>query len=138
MSDTVMYVILSSAGISIEGDYLPDIINVHCSSGSVIYLLISSSNNESMSTTSSRVSSSRNLGKFVEKRFSDVKLIPLGNEQDSQHLLKKLTEQKLTKPTETCLRPYLFAQFFSYLNPNVIIYLLFIKDFLIEIVLVVN
>ena len=31
MSDTIMYVISSSHGISIEGDYLLDIINVHCS-----------------------------------------------------------------------------------------------------------
>ena len=121
MSDTIMYVISSSAGISLEGDYLLDIINVHCSPGSIIYSVISSSNDETMSTTSSRVSSSRNLEKFLEKRFPDVKLISLDNEQDGQRLLRKLTEQKLTKPTKTCLRPYLFAQSLSYSNPTVII-----------------
>jgi len=73
-----------------------------------------------MSTTS-RLSSSRNLEKFLEKRFSNVKLVPLDNEQDGQRLLRKLIEQKLVKPTKTCLRPYLFAQSFSYENPKVII-----------------
>lgn len=121
MSDTIMYVISSSNGISIEGDYLLDIINVHCSPGSIIYSLISSSNDETMSTTSSRVSSLRNVEKSLEKRFADVKLIPLDNEQDGQRLLRKFTEQKLTKPTKTCSRPYLFAQSFSYSNPTVII-----------------
>ncbi len=72
-----------------------------------------------MSTTSSRHSSTKTLGKFLEKRFSDVKLTPLDNEQDGQHLLRKLTEQKLIKPTKKCLRPYLFAQAFSYENPKV-------------------
>ena len=72
-----------------------------------------------MSTTSSRVSSSRNLEKFLEKRFANVKLVPLDNEQDGQRLLRKLTEQKLTKSTKTCLRPYLFAQSVSFSNPNI-------------------
>jgi hypothetical protein len=121
MSDTIMYVISSSHGISIEGDYLLDLINVHCSPGSIIYCCISSSNDDSMSITSStsRLSSSRNLEKFLEKRFSNVKLFPLDNEQDGQRLLRKLTEQKLTKPTKRCLRPYLFAETLSYENPKV-------------------
>ena len=74
-----------------------------------------------MSTTSSSttVSSLRNLEKFLEKRFSDVKLISLNTEQDGQRLLRKLTEQKLNKPTKKCLRPYLFAQTSSYENPKV-------------------
>ena len=114
MSDTIMYVISSSHGISIEGDYLLDTINVHCSPGSIIYSVISSSNDESMSTTSSCASTSRNLEKFLEKRFPNVKLVPLDNEQDDQRLLRKLT-----KPTKTCLRPYLFAQSVSYSNPTV-------------------
>ena len=96
---------------------------------SIIYTVISTSNDETMSTTSSRVSSSRNLEKFLEKRFANVKLVPLDNEQDGQRLLRKLTEQKLTKPTKTCLRPYLFAQSLSYSNPNVRIFSPFIGFF---------
>jgi hypothetical protein len=102
-----------------EGDYLLDFINVHCLPGSIIYSVISSSTDESMSTTSSRLSSTRNFEKFLEKRFSDVKLISLDNQQDGQRLLRKLTEQKLNKSTKTCLRPYLFAQSSSYENPQV-------------------
>jgi hypothetical protein len=64
MSDTIIYVISSSHGISIEGDYILDLINVHCLPGSIIYSVVSSSNDESMSTTSSRVSASRNLENF--------------------------------------------------------------------------
>jgi hypothetical protein len=116
MSDTIIYVISSSNGISIEGDYLLDLINVHCLPGSIIYSIVSSSKDESIS---SRVSSSRNFEKILEKRFSNVKLISLDNEQDGQRLLRKLTEQKLIKPTKKCLRPYLFAQTFSYENPKV-------------------
>jgi hypothetical protein len=120
MCDTIIYVISSSSGISIEGDYLLDLINVHCLPGSIIYSGVSSSNDDSMSTTSSsRHSSLRNLEKFLEKKFSNVKLTPLDNQQDGQRLLRKLTEQKLTKPTKKCLRPYLFAQTFSYENPKV-------------------
>jgi len=120
MCDTIIYVISSSSGISIKGDYLLDLINVHCLPGSIIYSAISSANDDSMSTTSSlRHSSLRNLEKFLEKRFSNVKLTPLDNQQDGQRLLRKLTEQKLTKPTKKCLRPYLFAQTFSYENPKV-------------------
>jgi hypothetical protein len=78
--------------------------------------VISESDNDSMSTTSSRLSSSRNLEKFLEKKFSNVKLIGLDNEQDGQRLIRKLTEQKLQKPTKKCLRPYLFPQTFSYEN----------------------
>ncbi len=122
MSDTIIYVISSSHGISIEGDYLLDLINVHCLPGSIIYSVVSSSNDETMSTTSSRVSASRDLEKFLEKRFSNVKLISLDNEQDGQRLLRKLTEQKLTKPMKQCLRPYLFAQSISYENPKVIFF----------------
>ena len=48
-----------------------------------------------------------------------MKLVPLDNEQDGQRLLRKLTEQKLTKPTKRCLRPYLFAETFAYENPKV-------------------
>jgi hypothetical protein len=116
MSDTIIYVISSSNGISIEGDYLLDLINVHCLPGSIIYSIVSSSKDESIS---SRVSSSRNFEKILEKRFSNVKIISLDNEQDGQRLLRKLTEQKLIKPTKKCLRPYLFAQTFSYENPKV-------------------
>jgi hypothetical protein len=119
MSDTIMYVISSSSGISIEGDYLLDLINVHCLPGSIIYTVVSSSNDDSISTTSSRHSLSRNLEKILQKRFSDVKLTPLDNQQDGQRFLRKLTEQKLIKPTKKCLRPYLFAQSFSYENPKV-------------------
>jgi hypothetical protein len=120
MCDTIIYVISSSSGISIEGDYLLDLINVHCLPGSIIYSGVSSSNDDSMSTTSSsRHSSLRNLEKFLEKKFSNVKLTPLDNQQDGQRLLRKLIEQKLTKPTKKCLRPYLFAQTFSYENPKV-------------------
>lgn len=121
MCDTIIYVISSSSGISIEGDYLLDLINVHCLPGSIVYTVVSSSNDDSMSTitTSSRHSSIRNLEKFLEKRFSDVKLNPLDNEQDGQRLLRKLTEQKLNKPTKKCLRPYLFAQTFSFENSKV-------------------
>lgn len=121
MCDTIIYVISSSSGISIEGDYLLDLINVHCLPGSIIYTIVSSSNDDSMSTitTTSRQSSIRNLEKFLEKRFSDVKLNPLDNEQDGQRLLRKLTEQKLIKPTKKCLRPYLFAETFSYENSKV-------------------
>jgi pre-rRNA-processing protein TSR1 len=114
VSDTIIYVISASHGISIEGDYLLDVINVHCVNGNVIYSVVSSSNDDSMSTTSSRLSSSRNLEKFLEKRFSNVKLVPLDNEQDGQRLLRKLIEQKLTKPSKRCLRSYLFAQEFSF------------------------
>ena len=121
MSDTILYVISASSGISIEGDYLLDLINIHCLPGSIIYSVISSSNDDSMSVTSltSRLSASRNLEKFLQKRFANVKLVPLDTEQDGQRLLRKLTEQKLTKPTKRCLRPYLFAQTFSYENPQV-------------------
>ncbi|UJR24736.1 hypothetical protein I4U23_006110 [Adineta vaga] len=118
LSDTIIYVISSSSGISIEGDYLLDLINVHCLPGSIIYSVISSSNDDTMSVTSatSRLSSTRNLEKFLEKRFSNVKLVALDSEQDGQRLLRKLTEQKLTKPTKRCLRPYLFAEHLSYEN----------------------
>jgi hypothetical protein len=112
-------VISSSNGISIEGDYLLDLINNHCLSGNIIYSVISSSNDDSMSTTSSRLSSLKNLEKFLEKRFSDVKLVSLDNQQDGQRLLRKLIEQKLIKSPKICLRPYLFAQAFSYENPKV-------------------
>jgi hypothetical protein len=134
MSDTIIYVISSSNGISIEGDYLLDLINVHCLPGSIIYSIVSSSKDESIS---SRVSSSRNFEKILEKRFSNVKLISLDNEQDGQRLLRKLTEQKLIKPTKKCLRPYLFAQTFSYENPKV---KFFFSKFLFsyEIILVIN
>jgi hypothetical protein len=127
MSDTIIYVI-SSNGISIEGDYLLDLINVHCLPGSIIYSVVSSSNDES---ASSRASTSRNFEKILEKRFSNVKLISLDNEQDGQRLLRKLTEQKLIKPTKKCLRPYLFAQSFSYENPKVKFFFL---HFLIKII----
>jgi hypothetical protein len=113
MSDTIIYCISSSSGISIEGDYLLDLINVDCLPGNIIYSVVSSSNE------SSRLSSLRNLEKFLEKRFSNVKLISLDNEQDGQRLLRKLTEQKLIKPINKCLRPYLFAQTISYENPKV-------------------
>lgn len=73
----------------------------------------------SVTSSTSRLSSSRNLEKFLQKRFSNVKLVPLDNEQDGQRLLRKLTEQKLTKPTKRCLRPYLFAESFAYENPKV-------------------
>ncbi|CAF3913900.1 unnamed protein product [Rotaria sordida] len=120
MSDTIIYVLSSSNGISIEGDYLLDLINVHCLSGNVIYSIIES-NDDSMSTISSstsRNSSLKNLEKYLEKKFSNVKLIPLNNPQDGQRLLSKLTQQKLIKITKTFSRPYLFAQTFSYLNPK--------------------
>jgi hypothetical protein len=131
MSDTIIYVISSSHGISIEGDYILDLINVHCLPGSIIYSVVSSSNDESMSTTSSRVSASRNLENFLEKRFSNVKLISLDNKQDGQRLLRKLTEQKLTKPIKQCLRSYLFAEALSYQNPKV-------KYFFTKLILVNN
>ncbi|CAF4027911.1 unnamed protein product [Adineta steineri] len=120
LSDTIIYVISASSGISIEGDYLLDLINVHCLPGSIIYSVVSSSTDDSMSVTSStsRHSLSRNLERFLQKRFANVKLVPLDNEQDGQRLLRKLTEQKLTKPTKKCLRPYLFAQTYSYENPK--------------------
>lgn len=121
MSDTIIYVISASSGISIEGDYILDLINVHCLPGSIIYSVVSSSNDDNMSVTSStsRLSASRNLEKFLQKRFANVKLVALDSEQDGQRLLRKLTEQKLTKPTKRCLRPYLFAQTFAYENPKV-------------------
>jgi hypothetical protein len=84
-----------------------------------------------MSTTSSRVSASRNLENFLQKRFSNVKLISLDNEQDGQRLLRKLTEQKLTKPIKQCLRPYLIAEALSYQNPKV-------KYFFTKLILVNN
>ena len=115
ISDTIIYVI-SSNGISIEGDYLLDLINIHCSPGSIIYSVVTSQDND---TTSSRVSLNRNLEKILEKRFSNVKLISLDNQQDGQRLLRKLTEQKLIKPTKSCLRPFIFGQSISYENPKV-------------------
>ncbi len=68
MSDTIIYVI-SSNGISIEGDYLLDLINDNCQPRSIIYSVVSTSNDESMSTTSSRVSTSRNFENFLQKDF---------------------------------------------------------------------
>ena len=96
MSDTIVYAISSSHGVSIEGDYLLDLINGYCSPGSSIYSVISSSNDDSISTISSCLSS---LGNF-EQRFSNVKLISLDNEQDGQRLLRKLTEQNLIQSTK--------------------------------------
>lgn len=131
MSDTVLYAISSSHGISMEGDYLLDLINVHCVPGSIIYSIISSSNDETMSTTS-RISTSKHLEKFLEKKFSNVKINTLDNEQDAQRILRKLTEQKLSKPVKKCLRPYLFAQEFSYENPKVILFILFSLNILLN------
>ncbi|CAF3413870.1 unnamed protein product, partial [Rotaria sp. Silwood2] len=37
ISDTIIYLISSLHGISIEGDYLFDLINIHCVNGNVIY-----------------------------------------------------------------------------------------------------
>ncbi|CAF3025933.1 unnamed protein product [Rotaria socialis] len=120
MSDTIIYIISSSTGLSIEGDYLIDLINIHCLPQSIIYSVISSSNDDNMSTISStsKVSSFKNLEKFLEKKFSDVKLTPLDNQQDAQRLLNKLTQQKLIKISKKFQRPYLFAQTFSYENPK--------------------
>ena len=69
MSDTILYVISSSSGISIEGDYLLDLINVHCLAPNLIYSVVSAVNDDSISTTSSRLSTTRNLERFLEKRF---------------------------------------------------------------------
>ncbi|CAF4895490.1 unnamed protein product [Rotaria sp. Silwood1] len=120
ISDTIIYVLSSSHGISIEGDYLLDLINVHCLPGNVIYSIIES-NDESMSTISSSTSknsSLKNLEKYLEKKYSNVKLIPLNNQLDGQRILSKLTQQKLIKTTKLFSRPYLFAQEFSYLDPK--------------------
>jgi hypothetical protein len=68
MSDTIIYVISSSHGISIEGYYLLDFINVHCLAGTIIDSFVSSSNDESMSTKSSCLSSSRNFEKLLKKK----------------------------------------------------------------------
>ena len=120
ISDTIIFVISSSKGISIEGDYLLDLIHLHCLPGSVIYSLINSSNDDRMSTSStSRLSVSRELEKFLEKRFANVKMTALDSEQDGQRLLRKLIEQKLVQATNRCLRPYLFAQSVVYDNPQV-------------------
>lgn len=126
ISDTIIYVISSSKGISIEGDYLLDLINLHCLPGSVIYTLINSSDDDDRmsTTTTTRLSVSRDLEKFLEKRFSNVKMTPLDTEQDGQRLLRKLIEQKLVQATKRCLRPYLFGQSFAYENPQVILLLL--------------
>lgn len=123
MSDTIIYLLSSSTGLSIEGDYLVDLINIHCLPQSIIYSVIKSSNddNDNMSTISStsKISSFKNLEKYLEKRFSDVKLTPLDNQQDAQRLLNKLTQQKLIKINKKLQRPYLFAQTFSYENTKV-------------------
>lgn len=58
VSDTIIYAISLSHGVSIEGDYLLDLIHVHCLPGSIIYSVVSSSNDESLLTTSSRLPSS--------------------------------------------------------------------------------
>jgi len=111
MSDTIIYVISSSNGISIEGDYLLDLINLHCSVNNQIYSVISSSNENSISS-SSRLSSIKYLEKILEKGSSNVKLNFLNNQQDGQSLLRKLTEQELIKPIKNCLRSYLFILLF--------------------------
>jgi hypothetical protein len=69
MSDAIIYVVSSLHGISIEGDYLLDLINDNCQPRSIIYSVVSTSNDESMSTTSSRVSTSRNFENFLQKDF---------------------------------------------------------------------
>jgi len=65
INDTILNVIsLLSSGRSIEGDYLLDLINHHYQPGSIIYSIISSSNNVQMATTSLRFSRWKNLEKF--------------------------------------------------------------------------
>ncbi|CAF4550051.1 unnamed protein product, partial [Rotaria sp. Silwood2] len=104
--------------ISIEGEYLLDLINVYCLPGNIIYSIIDS-NDETMSTISSstsKTSSFKNLEKYREKKYSNVKLVPLNNQLDGQHLLLKLTQLKLIKINKSFSRSYLFAQDFSYLD----------------------
>ena len=59
------------------------------------------------------------MEKFLEKRFSNVKLISLNNEQDAQRFIMKLNQQKLLEPIEKRLRPFVFVQSISYQNLNV-------------------
>lgn len=93
-----------------EGDYLLDLINVHCSVSSSIYALVNSTGHQSI----------KYFEKLLETKFANVKLNSLENQHDAQRLLNKLTEQKLTKPIKQIPRSYLFAQSFAYLNPQVV------------------
>ncbi|CAF4661145.1 unnamed protein product [Rotaria sp. Silwood2] len=69
-----------------------------------------------ISSSTSKTSSFKNLEKYREKKYSNVKLVPLNNQLDGQHLLLKLTQLKLIKINKSFSRSYLFAQDFSYLD----------------------
>lgn len=118
LSDTIVYLVSSEKGISIEGDYLLDLIDHHCSPSSVIYCLQTSTNDDQMShlTSTTKNSTNKLLEKFLQKRSPDAKFVPFNSEQDAQRLLRKFTELKLIQHGKKTLRPFLFAESFSYEN----------------------
>lgn len=95
-----------------------DLIDQHCSPTSVIYALQTSTNDEQMSnlTSSMRNSNNKILEKFLQKRSPSAKFVPLDSEQDAQRLLRKLTELKFNSNAKKTLRPFVFAESFSYEN----------------------
>ena len=108
--------ISAEKGISLEGDYLLDLIGEHCSPSSVIYCLQNSLVDEHMSASSStsKHSTNRLFEKFLAKRSPDAKFVPLDNEQDAQRLLRKFTELKFIQHGKKTLRPFLFAESVAY------------------------
>lgn len=102
-----------------------DLIDQHCSPTSVVYALQTSTNDDQMSNISSSMKNSANkiLEKFLQKRSPDAKFVPLDSEQDAQRLLRKFTELKLNSNTKQSLRPFLFAESFSYENSQVTVFI---------------